>query len=55
MTSHFLKIKCPDCSAEQVMFARAASQVDCLVCGTTLATPTAGTAVLKGEIVAKLE
>lgn len=55
MASKFLKVKCPDCSAEQVMFARAASQVDCLVCGTTLATPTAGTAVVKGQIVKTLE
>ncbi len=55
MTSHFLKIKCGDCGNEQIVFARAASHVSCLVCGATLATPTGGTAQFKGEIVKRLE
>ena len=50
----FLKVKCGDCSNEQVIFARAATQVDCLVCGTNLAQPTGGRATIKAEIVAKL-
>jgi small subunit ribosomal protein S27e len=53
--SKFLKVKCSDCGGEQVMFARAASKVDCLVCGATIATSTGGTASIKGEIVAKLD
>ncbi len=53
--SKFLKVKCSDCGNEQVVFARAASKVDCLVCGANLATPTGGTASFKGEIVATLE
>lgn len=55
MASKFLKIKCGDCSNEQIVFARAASVVSCLVCGATLATPTGGTATFKGEITATLE
>ncbi len=55
MASSFLKVKCPDCGNEQILFSRAASQVDCQVCGTTLAKPTGGSAVVKGEIVATLE
>lgn len=55
MASDFVKVKCPDCGNEQPVFSRAASKVDCLVCGTALATPTGGTAVFKGEITATLE
>ena len=51
----FVQARCPDCSNEQNVFARAASQVDCLACGATLATPTGGTAHFKGEIVKTLE
>ena len=53
--SSFLKVKCNDCGNEQILFARAASEVACLACGATLATPTGGTAVLKAEILGKLE
>ncbi len=55
MTATFLKIKCGDCGNDQIVFSRAASQVACLVCGATLATPTGGTALFKGEITATLE
>lgn len=55
MTGSFLKIKCSDCSAEQVVYERAASNVDCLVCGANMARPTAGRAVLKGEVVGRLD
>ncbi len=51
----FLKVKCPDCSNEQTIFARAATNVGCIACGATLATPTGGAAVLKAEVLAKLE
>lgn len=51
----FLKIKCPDCSNEQVSFNRPASTVKCLACGATLANPCGGEATFKGEIVATFE
>ena len=52
--AHFLKVKCPDCSNEQVAFNRPATKVNCLVCGATLATPTGGEAAFK-DVVAKLD
>ncbi len=52
--SKFVKVKCGDCSNEQVVFDRAASTVNCLVCGTTLAECTGGEARIKAEIVAEL-
>ena len=53
--SRFLKLKCGDCGNDQPVFERAARKVDCLVCGATLATPTGGRAVIKGEVVGSLE
>ena len=45
----FLKIKCPDCGNEPGIFDRASTQVNCLVCGATLAKPQGGKAALRGE------
>ncbi|HJJ46846.1 MAG TPA: 30S ribosomal protein S27e [Methanocorpusculum sp.] len=53
--SKFLKIKCPDCENEQIIFERATSVVQCTVCGRVLAEPTGGKANLKGDIVAIFE
>lgn len=55
MAAPFLKVRCTDCSNEQVVFSRAATQVQCLVCGTSLVQPTGGTAVFKGEVLDTLE
>jgi len=49
--SQFLRVKCPDCSNEQIVFDRAASIVTCQVCGATLARPTGGKAAIRGEVV----
>lgn len=54
-TSQFIKVKCPDCSSEQVTFDRATVRVNCQVCGATLVEPTGGLASLKGEVVDRLE
>lgn len=54
-TSNFMKVKCPDCQAEQVTFNRATVKVHCQVCGGTLLEPTGGVASVKGEIAQKLE
>ena len=48
-TSHFLKVKCPDCQQEQVTFDRATVKVHCQTCGATLSEPSGGLAVIKGE------
>ena len=51
----FTKVKCNDCSNEQIIFDKAATIVNCQVCGATLATPTGGKATIKGEISGVLE
>lgn len=53
--SAFVKVKCPDCSNEQVLFWRTNTIVNCQVCGGTLAEPTGGKANLKGELVGVVE
>ena len=45
---NFIRVRC-ECKNEQVVFDRAATQVDCLVCGETLATPTGGKAKMRAR------
>ena len=54
MTGRFIKVKCPDCGNEQIIFERAATVVKCNVCGSVLAEPRGGKALIKGEIVEEI-
>lgn len=54
-TSKFVKIRCPKCKNEQVMFGKASSTVKCLVCGKILAEPKGGKAKVKARILEVLE
>ncbi len=47
--SMFLKVKCPKCGAEQVIYSHSSMKVNCKVCGETIVKPTGG----KAEIIAK--
>jgi len=51
----FFRVKCPDCENEQLVFERASTQVDCVVCGRVLAVPTGGKVDLKADILAVVE
>ncbi|MDI9645116.1 MAG: 30S ribosomal protein S27e [Archaeoglobales archaeon] len=53
--SKFLKVKCPDCENEQIIFSHPSTIVKCTICGRTLAIPTGGKGDLKAEIVAILD
>ncbi len=53
--SRFLRVKCPNCGNEQVVFSNAVNKVNCNVCGAELAEPSGGRAIIKGEIVAVFE
>ena len=48
--SKFLKVKCPQCKNEQIVYNKPATEVKCLVCGKTLMKPTGG----KGKLLAKV-
>jgi small subunit ribosomal protein S27e len=53
--SRFYRVKCPDCENEQVIFGKASTVVDCIVCGKVLAEPAGGKARITGEILSEIE
>jgi small subunit ribosomal protein S27e len=53
--SRFIKVKCPDCENEQVIFEKACTVVPCVVCSKVLAEPAGGKAQLKAEIIETYE
>ena len=55
MAGNFFLVQCPDCENEQVVFGKAASDVSCAVCGSTLAVPTGGEADILGDVVETVE
>lgn len=54
-TSKFVKIRCPGCNNEQVIFGKTATTVNCLICGRALAEPTGGKTKVKARILEVLE
>lgn len=50
MAGNFYKVQCPDCENEQTVFGKASSEVNCVVCGHNLATPTGGKAEINGDV-----
>ncbi|WP_435360576.1 30S ribosomal protein S27e [Haloarchaeobius sp. DFWS5] len=55
MAGSFIKVKCSDCENEQIVFEKASTDVNCAVCGTTLATPTGGKAEIPHDILETVE
>ncbi|MDZ7702760.1 MAG: 30S ribosomal protein S27e [Halobacteriales archaeon] len=55
MAGAFLRVACPSCEHEQVVFERASTQISCDDCGEVLAEPTGGAATLRGEVVEAVE
>jgi len=53
--SKFIKLRCPKCKNEQIIFGKASSNVQCLVCNKPLAEPTSGKARIKARILEVLE
>jgi small subunit ribosomal protein S27e len=54
-SSKFIKIRCPKCKNEQIVFGKISSQVNCLVCSKKIAEPTGGKAKIKARILEVLE
>lgn len=54
-TSKFVKVRCPKCKNEQIIFGKAAININCLVCGKVLAEPTGGKSRVKSRILEVLE
>lgn len=53
--SKFIKVSCPKCKNEQVIFGKASTTVNCIVCGKEMATPTGGKSKIKAKILEVLE
>ncbi|MBD3248666.1 30S ribosomal protein S27e [Candidatus Woesearchaeota archaeon] len=53
--SKFVKVRCPKCKNEQIMFGKASSEVKCLVCGKAIAEPTGGKSKVKARVLEVLE
>jgi len=54
-TSNFIKIRCPKCKNEQIIFGKATTLIHCLVCNKVLAEPTGGKTRVKSRILEVLE
>ena len=46
----FVKVKCPSCKAEQVIFGKASQKVLCIKCKAELSEPSGGKARIKAKI-----
>ena len=53
--SKFVKVRCPKCKNEQIMFGKASSTIKCLVCEKTLADTSGGKSKVKARILEVLE
>lgn len=53
--SRFVKVRCPKCKNEQVIFGKAATKIKCLVCGKVLGEPTGGKTRIRAPILEVLE
>lgn len=53
--SKFIKVRCPKCKNEQIIFGKSTSQVNCLVCGKELAAPVGGKGKIKSRILEVLD
>jgi len=54
-TSRFIKVRCPKCKNEQIVFGKCSLRIKCLVCGKLLAEPTGGKTKIKARILEVLE
>ena len=53
--SRFIKVRCPQCKNEQIIFGKASTVVRCLVCNRIIAEPTGGKTKVKARILEVLE
>jgi len=54
-SSKFIKVRCPKCKNEQIIFGKSASEIKCLVCEKVIAEPTGGKTRIKARVLEVLE
>ena len=52
--SRFIKVRCAKCKNEQIIFNKASTKVNCLVCSENLATSAGGKAKIKAQVLESL-
>jgi small subunit ribosomal protein S27e len=50
LKSKFVRVRCPKCKNEQVIFGKASTEVQCLICNQILAESGGGKAKIKARI-----
>ncbi len=55
MVSKFLKIKCSKCKNEQIVFEKATTRVNCLVCNSPISEPSGGKSKVSVKAFKELE
>ena len=53
--SKFIKVICPKCKNEQIVFGKPATKVNCLVCGKDLIKSSGGKGSIKAKVLEVLE
>jgi len=53
--SRFIKVRCPKCKNEQIIFGKPAVIIKCLVCDKVLAEPMGGKGKIKARVLEVLE
>ncbi|MEK6808851.1 MAG: 30S ribosomal protein S27e [Nanoarchaeota archaeon] len=53
--SKFIKIRCPKCKNEQIIFSKTSTIIKCLVCEKVIAEPSGGKSKIKARILEVLE
>ncbi len=53
--SKYIKVRCEDCENEQITFSKVSTDVECDICGRTLAEPTGGIANIRGKVVEEVD
>ena len=48
--SKFIKLRCPKCKNEQIVFGKPASTIKCLICEKVLVEPSGGKGKIKARI-----
>jgi len=48
--SKFVKVRCPKCNNEQIIFGKASTQIKCLICDRILAESSGGKSKIKAQI-----
>ena len=55
LTSKFIKLRCPKCKNEQIVFGKPSSIINCLICSKPLVEPSGGKGKIKAKILEVLD